>query len=108
MQYSFLHVFANDRTIDQHELAMLEKLALSDSEVDDDERASVSRLCALSETTSPGGLAEVCRFKTRYQIPEPLTAQPTAIGSNFHPRNRRARSEQECRRPACAETVARP
>jgi len=71
MQYSFLHVFASDRTIDQQELAMLEKLALSDSEVDDDERAVLSRVFArISETTvSPEVWQEVCRFKTRYQIP---------------------------------------
>lgn len=71
MQYSFLHVFANDRTIDQQELAMLEKLALSDSEVDDDERAVLSRVFArISETTvSPEVWQEVCRFKMRYQIP---------------------------------------
>jgi predicted nucleic acid-binding protein len=50
---------------------MLEKLALSDSEVDDDEKAILSRVFArISETTvSPEVWQEVCRFKTRYQIP---------------------------------------
>jgi len=36
--YSFLVVFANDRTIDDAELAMLERLALEDGVVDDAER----------------------------------------------------------------------
>ena len=66
MQYSFLHVFANDRTIDSSELAMLQKLALSDSE-----RAVLSRVFSrISETTvSPDVWQEVCQFKERYQIP---------------------------------------
>src|SRR3546814_20791171 len=52
MQYSVLHVFANDRTIDSRELAMLQKLALSDSQVDDQERAVLSRVFSrVSETT---------------------------------------------------------
>ncbi len=71
MQYSFLHVFANDRTIDSKELAMLQKLALSDSQVDDQERAVLSRVFSrVSETTvSPDVWQEVCQFKERYQIP---------------------------------------
>ena len=71
MQYSFLHVFANDRTIDSRELAMLQKLALSDSQVDDQERAVLSRvLSRISETTVSADVwQEVCQFKERYQIP---------------------------------------
>src|SRR4026207_802774 len=71
MQYSFLHVFANDRTIDSRELAMLQKLALSDSQVDDQERAVLSRVFSrISETTvSPDVWQEVCQFKERYEIP---------------------------------------
>ena len=46
MQYSFLHVFANDGSIDAQELRMLEKLALSDHRVDDRERAVLERIFA--------------------------------------------------------------
>ena len=71
MQYSFLHVFANDRTIDSRELAMLQKLALSDSQVDDEERVILSRVFSrVTETTvAPDVWQEVCRFKAQYQIP---------------------------------------
>ena len=71
MQYSFLRVFANDRTIDAEELAMLEKLALSDSQVDDEERVILSRVFSrVTETTvAPDVWQEVCRFKAQYQIP---------------------------------------
>jgi hypothetical protein len=71
MQYSFLHVFANDRTIDSEELAMLEKLALSDAKVDDEERAVLSRIFARvnEDAVTPDVWNEVCRFKAQYQIP---------------------------------------
>lgn len=71
MQYSFLRVFANDQTIDADELAMIEKLALSDSQVDDQERAVLSRVFArVNEGTCTADVwQEVCRFKERYQIP---------------------------------------
>jgi hypothetical protein len=52
MQYSFLHVFANDGSIDAQELAMLERLALSDATVDDKERAVLAQIFArVSEDT---------------------------------------------------------
>jgi hypothetical protein len=71
MQYSFLHVFANDRTIDANELAMLQKLALSDAVVDDQERAVLARIFArVSEVTvSPEVWQDVCRFKQQHEIP---------------------------------------
>jgi len=71
MQYSFLHVFANDRTIDSAELAMLERLALSDSQVDDDERPVLARVFArvTEQVVSAEVWSEVCRFKAQYQIP---------------------------------------
>jgi hypothetical protein len=71
MQYSFLRVFANDQTIDSDELAMLEKLALSDSQVDDQERVILSRVFARvnERTCTPAVWQEVCRFKERYRIP---------------------------------------
>lgn len=71
MQYSFLRVFANDATIDAAELTMLQKLALSDARVDDQERAVLSRIFARvsEETMSPEVWQEVCRFKQQHQIP---------------------------------------
>jgi hypothetical protein len=71
MQYSFLSVFANDRTIDARELAMLEKLALEDGTVDDQERAVLSRIFARVTAESVAGDVwdEICRFKAKYQIP---------------------------------------
>jgi hypothetical protein len=71
MQYSFLRVFANDGTIDEAELAMLEKLALEDGQVDDDERAVLGRIFARvnRDTVTPDVWDEVCRFKERHSIP---------------------------------------
>jgi hypothetical protein len=71
MQYSFLRVFANDRTIDAQELAMLEKLALSDAQVDDEERAVLARIFSrVNEGTVTADVwTEVCRFKQQHQIP---------------------------------------
>jgi tellurite resistance protein len=71
MQYSFLRVFANDGTIDTAELAMLQKLALEDGDVDDRERAVLSRIFAKvsAETVSPEVWEEIVRFKARFQIP---------------------------------------
>lgn len=42
--YSFLVVFANDHTIDEKELAMIEKLALEDGEVDEEEKKVLRNL----------------------------------------------------------------
>jgi hypothetical protein len=70
MQYSFLSVFANDKTIDARELAMLEKLALEDGSVDDQERAVLARVFArvTPESVSQDVWDEICRFKSRHQI----------------------------------------
>lgn len=71
MQYSFLHVFANDRTIDSKEFAMLEKLALSDARVDDDERTILARIFSrvTEQAVSPDVWKDICRFKAEHQIP---------------------------------------
>jgi len=70
MQYSFLRVFANDGTIDAAELAMLEKLALEDGKVDEQEKAVLSRIFARvnAGTVSPEVWDEICRFKAQYDI----------------------------------------
>ncbi len=56
MQYSFLHVFANDGLIDRDELQMLERLALQDGTVDDQERDVLTRVFARvnPQTVDPG------------------------------------------------------
>ena len=71
MQYSFIKVFATDGVIDAGELAMLERLALEDGEVDEQERAVLSRVFArvTPEMLDPAVWAEIERFKTAYSIP---------------------------------------
>ena len=71
MQYSFLHVFANDGSIDANELAMLERLALSDATVDDRERAVLAQVFARVsvESVTPEVWSEICRFKQQHDIP---------------------------------------
>ena len=71
MQYSFLRVFANDGTIDAEELAMLEKLALEDGSVDQEERDVLSRIFTRVDARSVSAdvWQEICRFKERHQIP---------------------------------------
>jgi hypothetical protein len=71
MQYSFLRVFSNDGTIDAAELSMLEKLALEDDKVDEQEKAVLSRIFARvdARTVAPEVWDEISRFKTQYGIP---------------------------------------
>ncbi|MCX7054841.1 MAG: hypothetical protein NTU56_11635 [Proteobacteria bacterium] len=71
MQYSFLHVFANDGLIDHDELQMLERLALQDGVVDDKERDVLMRVFARvnPQTIDPVVRDEIQRFKTQFGIP---------------------------------------
>jgi hypothetical protein len=71
MQYSFLHVFANDGLIDREELQMLERLALRDGEVDERERDVLARVFARvkSQAVDPSVLEEINRFKAQFRIP---------------------------------------
>jgi hypothetical protein len=71
MQYSFLRVFANDGTIDAAELAMLQKLALEDGDVDAQERDILSRIFSRvsEDSVSAQVWSEVCSFKSLYRIP---------------------------------------
>jgi hypothetical protein len=71
MQYSFLRVFANDGTIDAAELAMLEKLALEDGNVDEQERTVLGRIFSRvsRDTVTAEVWDEICRFRERYSIP---------------------------------------
>jgi len=70
VEYSFLHVFANDRTIDAGELAFLEKLALEDGVIDDDEKRVLHNIFSRvsEQTVSPEVWREICRFKRAYGI----------------------------------------
>ena len=71
MQYSFLHVFANDGLIDRDELQMLERLALQDGAVDEKERDVLARVFARvnAQTVDPAVWDEIQRFKAQYDIP---------------------------------------
>ena len=71
MQYGFLHVFANDDTIDAGELAMLERLALADGQVDDQEREVLGRIFARADQANMTAEVResIRRFKARYDIP---------------------------------------
>jgi hypothetical protein len=71
MQYSFLHVFANDGLIDRDELQMLERLALQDGAVDEKERDVLARVFTRvnAQTVDPAVWDEIQRFKAQYDIP---------------------------------------
>lgn len=71
MQYSFLHVFANDGLIDRDELQMLERLALQDGTVDDRERGVLTHIFARvnPQTVDPAVWDELQRFKAQFDIP---------------------------------------
>jgi hypothetical protein len=71
MQYSFLRVFANDGLIDRDELQMLERLALQDGVVDDQEREVLARVFARvnPQTIDPGVRDEIQSFKAQFDIP---------------------------------------
>lgn len=71
MQYSFLHVFANDGLIDRDELQMLERLALQDGAVDEKERDVLARVFARvnAQSVDPSVWEEIQRFKAQYNVP---------------------------------------
>ena len=70
MNYSFLVVFANDDTIDENELHLMEKLALEDNVVDEAEkevlRAVFSRVDKDKITTQVE--KEIEAFRAKYGI----------------------------------------
>ena len=68
--YSFLVAFANDDTIDDEELAFLERLALEDHVVDDQEREALRRIFTRvdDQKTANTVLAELKRFRARHGI----------------------------------------
>ena len=69
--YSFLVIFANDDTISEEELHMLEKLALEDHVIDDEEREVLASIFkrANHEKMAEQLLQEIDSFKKEYEIP---------------------------------------
>jgi hypothetical protein len=68
MQYSFLKIFADDRTIDQAELQFIERLALKDGEVDESERGILKAIFdrVTPEMVTPVVWLEIEEFRQRY------------------------------------------
>lgn len=70
MNYSFLVVFANDNTVDAGELAMLERIALEDYVVDEEEKAVLRNIFSRidTDTIDEAIREEITRFCTEYNI----------------------------------------
>ena len=70
LQYSFLKVIANDELIDAAEMAMLQKLALSDGVVDAQERMVLAQVFARVEGADldPAVRDEIARFRAEHGI----------------------------------------
>ena len=68
--YSFLVVFANDKTIDEAELDMLKKLALEDRQVDEAEKEVLQTIFSRvsQETVSEKVWQEITEFRAKYDI----------------------------------------
>lgn len=68
--YSFLVAFANDDTIDEAELAFLERLALEDAVVDEPEREALRSIFERVDErrTAAAVIEEMKRFRDRYGI----------------------------------------
>ena len=70
LAYSFLAVFANDSTIDQEKLVLLENFALEDGVVDAEEKEVLSNLSnrVLEYTVEPQVWTEIKRLKAEHEI----------------------------------------
>ncbi len=68
--YSFLVVFANDDTIDEKELKMLERIALEDNVIDEDERRVLQKIFSrvTKEQVTEKVLEEIESFRSKHQI----------------------------------------
>ena len=68
--FSVLVVFANDATINEGELAMLEKLALEDDQVDAQEKEVLRNIFDRMDSDSIAAkvLEEVTRFRAEHNI----------------------------------------
>ena len=70
MGYSFLVVFANDGTINEEELKMLERIALEDRVIDEDEKRVLRTIFSRAESTqlAPEVSEDIKRFRQKYDI----------------------------------------
>jgi len=70
MGYSFLVVFANDGTISEEELGMLERIALGDGVVDEDEKRVLRTIFSRAEKTplTPEVSEDIKKFRQKYNI----------------------------------------
>ena len=70
MGYSFLVVFANDGTISEEELKMLERIALEDKVVDEEEKHVLRTIFTRAEKTplSPEVSEDIKKFRQKYNI----------------------------------------
>ena len=68
--YSFLVVFANDDTIDEDELLLMEKLALEDHVVDEDEKKALRAIFDRVDTRKLAAQVseEINRFREKNKI----------------------------------------
>lgn len=68
--YSFIVVFANDETIDAQELQMLEKLALEDKELDEEEKHVLRNIFSRVNKGSceENVWLEIMQFRKKYGI----------------------------------------
>jgi len=68
--YSFLVMFADDGVIDADELHFLERVALSDGEIDDEERAALRRIFARADRSrmDAATCAEIDAFRAQYDL----------------------------------------
>lgn len=68
--YSFLVVFANDDTIDEGELLLMEKLALEDHVVDEDEKKALRAIFDRVDTQKLAAQVseEINRFREENKI----------------------------------------
>jgi len=70
MGYSFLVVFANDDTISEGELHMLEKIVLEDKQIDEDEKRVLRKIFSrvTKEQLADAVWDEMTRFREKYNI----------------------------------------
>ncbi len=70
MGYSFLVVFGNDDSISEGELKMLEKIALDDKVIDEDEKRILRKIFSLvtKEQLAEAVWKEIVSFREKYGI----------------------------------------
>lgn len=68
--YSFLVILANDHTIDENELHFMEKLALEDCQIDEEERKVLRTIFSRvsDKDLAAEVLKEIISFRKKYDI----------------------------------------